>query len=251
MELSQVVFLENVNPITILDNPSNRSKEAVLKFIKDDWFKKWVLLIRKQLNLPETGADIKELVGKNLYEPTVAPDYISLFLQIFPKQLTDRYGLADDFTTNITLIIYFNAFIALEHFQGLIERDFEFVPTKALTAYKLHTYKHETAAILIPYNSSKKKLKDWIDANWEDMEKQMDEHLFEGTGILKMHKNTILGEEIDNLYKENGTYPKVSTVLVDKYPNDLRLTDPEQVRIIHKRYLDSLEEFSSQFPIEQ
>lgn len=251
MELSHIVFLKNVKPITIIDNPSNRSKEAVLKFIKDEWFENWVLTIRKHLNLPENGADIRLVEGKDLFEPTVAPQYISIFLQLFPKQLIDRYGLAEDFMVNITLMVYFNAFIALEYFQGFVERDFEFVPTKALTAYKLHTFKHEVATILIPYHSSKKKLKDWIDKNWDNMEKEMDNHLFEGTGILEMHKNAVLGEEIDNLYKEEKNYPKVSTILTDKYPADKRLTDPEQVRIIHKRYLDDLASFAKQFPTEQ
>lgn len=251
MELSHVVFLKGVNPVTIIDNPSNRSKEAVLKFIKDEWFEKWVLAIRKQLNLPEGGADIKVLEGKNLFEPTVAPTYLSLMLQIFPRQLTDRYGLAEDFIVNISLITYFNAFISLEHFQGLVERDFEFVSTKALTAYKLHTFKYEVASILIPYMSSKKKLKDWIDKNWENMEKEMDNHLFEGTGILDIHKNTVLGEEIGGLYKIEKNYAKVSTQLTDKYPTDSRLSDPEQVRIIHKRYLDDLATFAKQFSIEQ
>ncbi len=251
MELSHIVFLKSVNPITIIDNPTNRSKEAVLKFIKDEWFENWVLTIRKHLNLPENGADIRLLEGKNLFEPTVEPNYISLMLQIFPKQLIDRYGLAEDFMVNITLIIYFNAFIALEYFQGFVERDFEFVPTKALTAYKLHTFKYEVATILIPYHSSKKKLKDWIDKNWENMEKDMDNHLFEGTGILEMHKNAVLGEEIDGLYKTEKNYAKVSTILTDKYPTDKRLTDPEQVRIIHKRYIDDLASFAKQFPTEQ
>lgn len=251
MELSHIVFLKSVNPITIIDNPTNRSKEAVLKFIKDEWFENWVLTIRKHLNLPENGADIRLIEGKNLFEPTVAPNYISLMIQIFPKQLIDRYGLAEDFMVNIALMVYFNAFIALEYFQGFVERDFEFVPTKALTAYKLHTFKHEVATILIPYHSSKKKLKDWIDKNWEDMEKDMDDHLFEGTGILEMHKNSVLGEEIDCLYKTEKNYAKVSTTLTDKYPTDKRLTDPEQVRIIHKRYLDDLASFAKQFPTEQ
>jgi len=251
MELSQIVFLKSVNPITIIDNPSNRSKEAVLKFIKDEWFENWVLTIRKYLNLHENGADIKLIAGKNLFEPTVAPNYLSIFLQLFPKQLIDRYGLAEDFMVNITLMVYFNAFIALEYFQGFVERDFEFVPTKALTAYKLHTFKHEVATILIPYHSSNKKFKEWVDKNWDSMEKQMDEHLFEGTGILEMHKNTVLGEEIDTLLKKVKTFPKVATKLIDKYPEDKRLADPEQVRIIHKRYTDDLASFAKQFPTEQ
>jgi len=251
MELSHIVFLKSVNPITIIDDPSNRSKEAVLKFIKDEWFENWVLTIRKHLNLPENGADIRLVEGKYLFEPTVAPHYISIFLQLFPKQLIDRYGLAEDFMVNITLMVYFNAFIALEYFQGFVERDFEFVPTKALTAYKLHTFKHEVGTILIPYHSSKRKLKDWIDKNWDNVEKQMDEHLFEGTGILEMHKNTVLGEEIDTLLKQVKTYPKVATKLIDKYPEDKRLADPEQVRIMHKRYIDDLASFAKQFPTEQ
>lgn len=251
MELSHIVFLKDIKPITIIDNPSNRSKEAVLKFIKDEWFETWVVTIRKQLNLPENGADIRQIEGKDLFEPTVAPNYLSIFLQLFPKQMLDRYGLAEDFMVNITLMVYFNAFIALEYFQGFVERDFEFVPTKALTAYKLHTFKHEVATILIPYHSSKKKLKDWIDKNWDDMEKEMDNRLFEGTGILEMHKNMVLGEEIDGLYKTEKNYAKVSDTLTDKYPLDTRLADPEQVRIIHKRYLDDLASFAKQFPTEQ
>jgi len=251
MELPQIVFLKSIKPITIIDNPSNRSIEAVLKFIKDPFFISRVTSIRKQLNLPESGADIKVLEGKDLLEPTVAPEFISLFLQIFPKQLVDRYGIAEDFMVNITLLVYFNAFIALEYFEGLVERDFEFVPTKALTAYKLHTFKHEVGTILIPYHSSKKKFKDWVDKNWENMEKEMDNHLFEGTGILEVHKNAVLGEEIDSLLKEEKTFPEISTTLTDKYPEDKRLTDPEQIRIIHKRYIEELAQFSNQFPTEQ
>lgn len=251
MELPQISFLKSIKPITIIDNPSNRSKEAVLKFIKDPFFNSRVSTIRKQLSLPEGGADIKLIEGKDLLEPTVAPQFISVFLQLFPKQLVDRYGLAEDFMVNIALLVYFNSFIALEYFEGLVERDFEFVPTKALTAYKLHTFKHEVGTILIPYHSSKQKFKDWIDKNWENMEQDMDNHLFEGTGILEIHKNTILGEEIDSLLKEEKTFPDISTILTDKYPEDKRLTDPEQVRIIHKRYLEALAQFSTQFSTEQ
>lgn len=251
MGLPDIVFLKSVNPVTVLENPSNRSKEAVLKFIKDDWFVKWILTIRKQLNLPETGGDIKAFEGKNLLEEGVAPSFVSLMLTIFPKQLLDRYGLADDFGVNNTLLIYFNAFIDLEHFKGLVERDFEFVPTKALTAYRLHSYKYEAGTIIIPYQSSKQKLKDWIDASWENMEEEMDKHLFENTGILEVHKNTMLGEEIDNLLKTEKTYPKVATVLAGKYPDDKRFADPEQVGKIHSRYLKDMADFAKQFPTGQ
>lgn len=251
MELQQIAFLKSIEPITIIDNPTNRSKEAVLKFIKDPFFSSRVYDLREQLNLPKGGADIKALKGKDLLEPSVAPQFISIFLQIFPKQLVDRYGLAEDFMVNIALLVYFNAFIALEYFEGLVERDFEFVPTKALTAYKLHTFKYEAGSIIIPYHSSKQKLKDWIDKNWENIERDMDNHLFEGTGILEIHKNTVLGEEIDSLVKTEKSFPEISTILTDKYPEDKRLTDPEQVRIIHKRYLEDLAQFSTQFPTEQ
>jgi hypothetical protein len=246
--MMQFTYLKSVSPVTILDKPSKQTVVFLEKFLAVPEISQAIESVEKQLHTTQK-IDIHAVEGKDLLaHPFFQTDYASFLLKALPKQALAQFNVSDDWMMQLVLIMFFDAVIDLEYFQAMIDRKFEFVLGKKNISGRMFEYPQELGAILIPYNSNKQQLKDWIDSNWQDIEEQMDHALIEFQPFLKEYQNLEIGKEIDELKKEKLSYKEISIKLVDKYPNDSRLTDYSNVKKMHHRYLSLVNRLQIQIP---
>lgn len=238
MKLADITILKSISPITILEPPSPKTKEALAMFLSDPRFILYVEKTRKMYNQPENGIDIKPFIDHNFNDlPYVNNEFVLPALNILADVMRREVGLADDFTQQLMLLIFFNAIIDVEYFDGFISQPIQFLLNRSVIASEMFKYPHEVGAILIPFNISQNKLVGWIEDNWENIKKQMDDNLTTNPYMLKTHRNTELALEIIDLKdKQKKTFKEVASILTDKYPDDPRVCADEWVKKIYYDY---------------
>lgn len=246
--MKKFTYLKSVSPVTILEKPSKQTLVFLEKFLAVPEIVQAIETVETQLHTTKK-MDIRSVEGKDLFsDPFFQTDYASFLMTALPKQSLAQFNISDDWLMQMVLIMFFDAVIDLEYFQTMIDRKFEFILGKKNISGRMFDYPQELGAILIPYNSNKQQLKDWIDANWQDIEEQMDQSLIEFQPFLKEYQNLEIGKEIDIHKQKKLSYKEISIKLVDTYPNDTRLTDYDTVKKIHHRYLTMMKQLQMQIP---
>jgi hypothetical protein len=238
MTIKDITILESLSPITILNKPSDKTTEVLAKMVSDQQFIDYVVKTRRIYNQPVGGIDIKPFVGYNFKDlPYVNNEFVLPALQLLTDMMRQEIGLADDFTNQMMLLIFFNACIDVEYFDGFVSHPIQFLLNRSVISAELYKYNHEVGAIIIPFNVSKNSLMKWINNNWPNIEKQMDNNLTTNPYLLRSHKNTELALEILDLKdKQHKTFSKIATILTDNHPEDKRVCSEEWVKKIYYDY---------------
>lgn len=240
MTLKDITVLKSINPITVLNHPSKKTIEYLAKLLQEPEYNNFLKIIHLHGNIPEEGFDIKKYIGKNFFKiPAFNNKLILYSLQNTAHDLSKNVGLSDDFNTQILLLLFFNAFIDVEFFDGYITTPVQFILGKKNITSQLFDYPQDVGAIIIPFSMSKTSLIKWIrdDRNWKNIQDQIDNNLTTNPYLLRLHKNTELALEIVDL-KDNKklTFSKISNLLSDKYPDDDRLKSENGIKKIYYDY---------------
>jgi hypothetical protein len=229
MNLKDITYLKSINPITVLKTPPSKKTTLFLAMImQDEKLYSFIQAMRQQYNFPDQ--DITKFVGKDPEEISIISEIVLQPLQMFSDVLCATLGITADFKIQMILLIFFNAFIDLEYFEGFITKPIDFILGKKKIASALHDYSYEIGAIIVPFNTSQNKLTQWIKKNWSKIEKQM-EDLPVGPYQLGEFKNIELSLEIIKLKDdEKLTFSEIASSLFKKYPDDGRVADESWVK---------------------
>jgi hypothetical protein len=232
MTIKDIIILSSITPLTVIDKPSEKTVELLAKIITDPEYLKFVGLLRQQYNFPKEGLSIKAFIGKNLMDyPPFNNEYIISTFKAISDNLCRNMGITSDFHIQMILLMLFNAFVNLESFGGSISKPIQFIVGKKNIAGATHDYSYEIGAIIIPYNTTKNKLIEWIRQNWSNIDKQIGDNLETNPYLLRVHRNTTLALEIIELKEEKKmTFPEIATYLFTKYPDDERVADETWVK---------------------
>lgn len=153
------------------------------------------------------------------------------------QNLTAHYQLDSSFITQFFLLIAFNAFLNIKR-----EPFFYFTDIKEDLLHEVSNMKQPFAALLFYEQVSKRQLINWIDENWDFM-----------AGLLKNLPKTpsdkssllILGKAIYELREHRKMqYKEIAEYLMDKYPEDDRVSYEAWVKETYNRYKKKLQTFT-------
>lgn len=236
--IRRITYLKSITPITVLDTPSKKTVEYMAKLLQD--FEKMGSLeeMRKKLNIPEKGIDIKLFIGKNFSDiPIINNELVLSAFQNHVNTLSQPLGLSDNFLEQILLLFLFDAFIDVEYFDAFITQPIKFVVGKRNISDAMYDYSHEVSAIIVPFNVSQNKLNEWLRENGKDIDKQMEDNLPNDPYNLRLHDNTEIALEIVELKdKKKLSFIEITDLLSMKYPNDKRITGEEWIKKNYYQY---------------
>ena len=246
--MESIIYLKGIKPVEFVEKPSEQTIAFVQNYIITPEYQMQKELLRKSLNLSES---LKELLvpGENLLEhPALNDTVIGQYIFAMSQVSFEKFNVGSEWQVQCMLLQLFDACIDFEYFQAFIDSKFEFLIGKKNIAGRMFDYPQEVGAILVPYQSNKQQLKNWIDDNWELIEQKMDKTLEEHIPFTKIHKNVELGKEIDELKKSGKTYDEISEYFTKKYPEDQRLMDTGGVKVMHHRHLKLVAKLQKQLP---
>lgn len=238
MRFQDITVLKSISPITLLDIPNKQTVEVLAKITQDQQFQQFVVTMRKTYNQPPEGLNIKLFVGQDFKKlPYLNNEFVQASFQIIANNLKEKIGFDDSFIDQLILLIFFNACIDVEYFEGFISHPITFILGKKSIASTMFEYPHEVGAILIPFNISQNKLVSWIEKNWSTIQKQMDDTLTANPYILRMHKNTEIALEVIELRdQQKKKFSEITLILTEKYPEDERVCSEDWVKKIYHDY---------------
>lgn len=240
MTIKDISILKSLDPITVLDDPNPKTIEYLAKLLQEPKFNEFLDVLHAQGNVPPGGISINAFLGQNFSDlPPIRNELIRSTLESTSHQLCQSIGLSDDFIIPLLLLIFFNAFIDVDYFEGFITAPIQFILGRKQIASSMFDYPHEVGAIVIPFNMSQRTLVKWIESkeNWESIQKQMDENLTPDPYLLRLHINTEIAVEIVELKDRQGkSYKEVADYLSEKYPDNNRVKDSEWVKKIYRDY---------------
>lgn len=244
------VFLKSTSPITFLDSSPSSKTKSFLKYLLI-LFDNKIGEVRKLVKIPEEGIDIKQYVGKNLEDtPPMNGEFVSLFFKILPVNTLTSINASKDFQTQVILFIVFNALLEVEYMNDMFVQKFEFVAGKKnISSRLLELEGRELGAILTPFQTSKQKVREWIDENWDECMKEMDAYEEESIEPLKLYKDFEYAIEITSLKNEGKSFSEICEILHDKYPKVKRLNDENSVKSIYYRHHKRLQNLKKTLPI--
>lgn len=151
-------------------------------------------------------------------------------------KITHRYNAAGFDELSFFLLVAFNSFLEVN-----TKTDFMFLTDKEEIIKEIDDFNHPFGAIIIDQQTSKRKLKKWIDDSWFLISKNLEKlpkPYFNRSRILGISK------EIFNL-RENRklSYKDISKHLLEKYPDDDRVYDEGWIKETYHRYTRMLHEF--------
>jgi hypothetical protein len=244
MNAKSVTILKGIDPVEVVENPSAETYEYLSMILKDERFSSMIYFNRKAFGVPEDGEAIRKIVGRklsdildpknNLVSALYASVYGMLVNLNLPKEMIDQ----------VFLLVYCNAFIDLKHFEGLTSQPIQFIAGKRNIASKMFDYPYQVGAIILPVYVSQNRLVKYIKDHWAEISKEMDNNLSDDPYINRMHKNTLIADEIMELVKNGKTYPQVADYLNEEFKleGEETLTE-EKVKQYHRRYKDLIDKY--------
>lgn len=246
--MNGIAFLKGIDPVEFVEIPSEQTVAFVQNYLSTPELLERKKLLRKSLNITQSLQEFL-VPGENLLDhPAFNDNVIGQYIFAMSQISLEKHNVGSEWQIQFVLLQLFDACIDFEYFQARIDSKFEFLVGKKNIASRMFDYPREVGAILVPYQSNKQQFKDWIDENWELMEKEMDQTLEEYTPFTKTYKNVELGREIDTLKKIGKTYDQIAEYFTDKYPEDQRLMDTNIVKTMHHRHLQLIEKLQKQLP---
>lgn len=250
MKSSDITILSSINPITISDNPSEKMVQFAKMWIASPPITEFHKRLSPLLKIPPQGFDITPYLGVNFDDIELFKNPFASMLAIgLPDSILKKFNLTESWLHLVLLTVYFNAVLDLEANPGFLEGfPITYAVGKKEIASKLFDLgDNEAIGLLLPFHVSKARVHKWIDDNWSYIDQAMDSNFTQDVPWLQVMKNWSLGQEIEELRSKKMTFGKISDYLSDKYPDDERVCDTDQIKKILKRYLESKTSFDSGF----
>jgi len=240
MKLGDITILSSISPVQIKEKPSDKTIEMVAKLLANQEIQLISKKLREIYKQDVKGIDIKKMVGMDLRGDDVISNLLDTVLLAFPEQLVGEYGMHPDLMLNLTLLLYFNAFIDLEDIKINVDHPIEFLENKDEISSKFWKYPYEVCALMIPYNASRAEIKRFIDEHGEEIDEKIANNLLNRSVLSRPHKQAIRASEIVHKRdSEEKGFGKIATEMSDKYPDIPMLAEEANIRKIyyrHKKY---------------
>jgi len=159
-----------------------------------------------------------------------------------------RFNLPNGYRFRLFLLIVFRSFIDIPEDE---EPDIVYLSNPSDIAEYTKDLEEEierVSAIAFGSTCTKKELIDWINKNWADIKKDMDESLPTRPKLGKVYKNVTIAQEAYELRKEGKSYVEVSDILMEKHPDNQSVCDVGWLKNLVTRHIQKTKKFSSQFP---
>lgn len=183
--------------------------------------------------------DITKYIGTNFLDlPLLKNTQILATFQNTPG-CNLHLGQANTLVDNNLLILYFNCCVNQRISSVEDPSIFAFFSGKQTIISRLGNYPSDhISAILIPLQTSKKQLIQWINDNWQSIKTGNDR--LPKFALDQLPKNLLLGKEIAEMKTPSVTFSEISNILSEKYPKDIRLFDEAHVKTMYNRYMKYL-----------
>jgi hypothetical protein len=233
--MQDVLYLSSLGPITIEPIPSELTTSFAKGLSESVDFRRG----QKALAKAKFGLG-QELLYSNLGKPFYdlplsdkARQYYSALPGCNLLDKTKPLSLID----SLALLLSCNAFVDTRYLKNMSFPLFTHTSGREEIIRLVKQYPvPQLSAILIPHNTSQTELIEWIQDNWNEIEvgnKQLGKFV-----TRKLPKNLEIGVEIGEWLDQKKTYKEIAVILSDKYPNDERMTDFNQLKTIYSRYKD-------------
>lgn len=235
-----ITYLKSLSPIEVFDPIPEKVQEIFNLFLADKQFQ-----LRKNFfiqKFPQINSfSIKNHIGENFFDLPVSKD---LSLMEYWRKIPNcnlHLGKVETEQDNSILLDLFNLIIEVKKVEQNGLPLFTLLHGKQNIVSTLSNFEsEEISSILIPFQTSKEELHQWVDDNWDNIQKN-GEKLPEFTPSY-IPINLSIGQEIAELRAKKLTFAEISNQLSEKYPDDERLMDENQVKLIFHRFKEYFEE---------
>lgn len=235
MTLGNTTYLSSISPVKIKEKPSDKSVQVVSALYSDPVTSQLISEFRTVYKKEIESLDIK--VGEDLKTNEEFNLLLKKLIIPLGQNTVEQLGFHPDLIENIALLTVFNAFIDLEDINIKLDYDIEFLANKDEIASKFWKYPYEIAAIIIPYNATRRQVKQFIDKNGKEMDEKINYNLSNRLRFSHIYKNSLIASEIIHLKDyENKSFSEISTILTDKYPDNEGISDESVIRVIYDRF---------------
>lgn len=230
----KITYLKSLSPIEVFEKTPKKIQEELLSLFTNEQFKsgqKYLIEKFPQLN----SFSIHDHIGENFFDLPICKDsgLIESWRNIPDCNL--HLGKVETEQDNSLLLYFFNFMVEVKSVEQNGLPLFTLIHGKQNIVSTLSNFEsEEISSILIPFQTSKEELHQWVDDNWHNIQKN-GEKLPEFTPSY-IPINLSIGQEIFQLRNKKKTFEEISIELSEKYPEDERLADYNQVKIIFHRF---------------
>jgi hypothetical protein len=224
--------------------PSNKTVSFLTKLLKDPYFQKKTVELRKKHKIPKNGYDAKLLL--KFKHPTVTysiSKYNGIYdIEPLKKKMEDDINeLVKYYNVHTAYIYYFFLLITHNSFIEVEQKDtigIQFHELDKNSGNLIEAFKRPVGGILIYSDITKTQLKTWIDENWDTdlmwqsfRQKQPKIPNENGT-----YKNALLDIEIAELKSKGTNYEEIANTFSLKYPGNENASDVGWLKMRFSRY---------------
>lgn len=238
--LLTITYLKSLSPIEVLDPIPEKVQEILNSFVTNEQFQSGRKSLAQQF--PQINSfSIHNHIGENFFDLPICKD---LSLIESWRNIPDcnlHLGKVETEQDNSLLLYFFNFMVEVKSVEQNGLPLFTLLHGKQNIVSTLSNFDgEEISSILIPFQTSKEELHQWVDDNWHNIQKN-GEKLPEFTPSY-IPINLSIGQEILELRDKKLTFAEISNQLSEKYPDDERLMDENQVKLIFHRFKEYFEE---------
>lgn len=190
---------------------------------------------------PQTNSfSILDHIGENFFDLPICKDPILIKIWSETPDCNLHLGKVKTNQDNTLLLHLFNFMIDIKNVEQTGLPLFTLLHGKKNIILTLSNFEgEEISSILIPFQTNKNEMHQWIDDNWHNIQKN-------GKKLRKFIPRYIpinlpIGQEIHKLRSKKLTFAEISNKLSEKYPDDERLMDENQIKLIFHRFKEYLE----------
>lgn len=215
-------------------------------------------LLSSLLNISDFVEQLDEIIDEySIREPWPISEFDNNFKNVnewynFMKDsfngIMIQFQLPEVYRFRLFLLVQFHVFIDIPNNE---ESPINYIPN----VYEIDQFLHhmgddceQVGAIMISSKCTKKELFNWINQNWDDIEKDMEKELPIRPKAGKVYKNVMIAHQALELQKEGKTSLEISDILMNKYPTNETVKDPTRLKTIISRHLQRIKKYSRKFP---
>lgn len=220
-----MLVLRSLSPLTEEINPNKKTLDFIKKLEGSQEYQVF------QRTRPEAILTLEDHLGENFSDLTFSESELALFKGSPDINL---FSNSERTLSDVMILAYlYDAVIDLRYIKKPSSPLALLANKKQLLEVATH-YPYDLHSILLPFPMSQSELILWVKENWGQIRSATSQlETFTPTYISK---NLETGHEIDQLKKQGLSFKQISEKLEEKYPEDERFLDYNQVRSIHQQF---------------
>lgn len=229
-----ITYLQSINPITEAKKVSKNTRRVFDTLISKPEFISQKIAI--QSSFPELASfSAINHFGVNFLDLPILKNRQILTVFEHTQGCHLHMGEATSQIDQVLLFLFFNCCLNTKITKVEDIALFTFASGKQEIISTLNSFPSEhISAILIPLQTSRKKLITWILNNWPSIKEGNDS--LPKFSLDYLPKNILIGKEIADLKDAGHTFAEITDMLSDKYPDDDQLKEEARINVIYNRY---------------